>query len=65
MRIGTGVLIIWLLIGVLAANQRHWYDKTEGNDCSKALNSGISIVAGPLNYVGVHPNVGCKVPQPS
>ena len=42
MRIGTGVLIIWLLIGVLAANQRHWYDKTEGNDCSKAVNSGIT-----------------------
>ncbi len=65
MRIGTVVLVIWLLIGVLAASQRHWYNSSEGNECSRAVNTGITIVAGPLNYIGVHPDVGCKLPQPS
>jgi hypothetical protein len=25
----------------------------------------LTIVAGPLNYVGVNPKISCKVPQPS
>jgi len=25
----------------------------------------VTILAGPLNYVGVNPKVSCHVPQPS
>jgi len=64
-RIGSGILIIWLLIGVLAAGQRGYFKSADNSSCSRLANTAITIVAGPLNYVGVDPNVGCKVPQPS
>jgi hypothetical protein len=25
----------------------------------------VTIIAGPLNYVGANPKIDCKVPQPS
>jgi hypothetical protein len=25
----------------------------------------VTVLAGPLNYVGVNPKVACKAPQPS
>jgi hypothetical protein len=25
----------------------------------------VTIIAGPLNYVGVNPKINCAVPQPS
>ena len=67
MRIGSLVLLIWLLIGLVAAWQR---DDFSGklDDCNKAATIAVTIVAGPLNYVGVNPKIHCqtvKVPQPS
>ena len=58
------VLVAWLLIGVLAAGQRHYYSGKTGN-CAKASTIVVTIIAGPLNYLGVNPKVSCKVPQPS
>ena len=65
MRIMIGiVLVAWLLSGALAAGQRHYYSgKTE--NCAKAGTIAVTIIAGPLNYLGVNPKVSCKVPQPS
>lgn len=67
MRIGSLLLIIWLLIGVAAAFQRDYF---KGSDvsCAKASTIAVTIVAGPLNYLGVNPKVNCanvKTPQPS
>jgi hypothetical protein len=64
MRIGSVILVIWLIIGALAAGQRHYYSGTIGS-CTKASTILVTILAGPLNYVGVNPKVDCKVPQPS
>ena len=65
MRIGSAVLVIWLLIGVLAAFQREYFG-AENPDCSKFGTIAVTIVAGPLNYVGVNPKVkDCDVPEPS
>jgi membrane protein YdbS with pleckstrin-like domain len=58
------VLIIWLLIGVVAAGQRHYFSGS-AKSCSKASTIVVTILAGPLNYLGVNPKVSCKVPQPS
>lgn len=67
MRIGSLLLIIWLLIGGAAAFQRDYF---KGNDvtCAKASTIVVTVVAGPLNYLGANPKVRCpsvKVPQPS
>jgi hypothetical protein len=63
--IGSLVLILWLIIGAVAAGQRHDYTHPPGN-CSQVATSAVTILAGPLNYVGVDPEVSCHhLPQPS
>jgi len=64
MRIGSVLLIIWLIIGAIAAGQRGYYNGEIGS-CTKASTVLVTILAGPLNYVGVNPKLDCKVPQPS
>lgn len=62
--VGSVLLVIWLVIGVIAAGQRHYFSGT-AKSCSKASTIAVTILAGPLNYVGVNPKVNCTVPQPS
>jgi hypothetical protein len=64
MRIGSVVVVIWLLIGVVAAAQRD--DFSGGNaNCSKLGTIAVTVVAGPLNYAGVNPKISCTTPEPS
>jgi hypothetical protein len=66
MRIGSALIVIWLLIGVLAAWQRDYFEGNENPDCERAGTIAVTIVAGPLNYFGVNPEVEeCSLPEPS
>jgi hypothetical protein len=58
------LLVIWLIIGAIAAGQRHYYSGSVKN-CAKDGTIAVTILAGPLNYVGANPKVHCKLPQPS
>ena len=63
------LLVLWLVIGAIAAFQRGYFEDTRTN-CSEAGDIALTIVAGPLNYVGVNPKVDCAdidvdVPEPS
>jgi hypothetical protein len=64
MRIGPVLLFVWLIIGAIAGGQRHYYDSSTTN-CAKAGTITVTVLAGPLNYVGVNPKISCKTPQPS
>lgn len=64
MRIGSIILVVWLLIGALACAQRGYFSQSEVN-CAEAGTVVVGIVTGPLNYVGANPKIDCKVPQPS
>ena len=64
MRIGSVLLVIWLVIGAIAAGQRGYYSGSVGT-CTKAGTIAVTILAGPLNYLGVNPKVDCSIPQPS
>lgn len=64
MRITSVVILVWLIIGAIAAGQRHYYTRSP-KDCSQAGTLIVTILAGPLNYVGVNPKISCKTPQPS
>ncbi len=64
MRIGSVLVLVWLLIGVLAAGQRHYFSSSDTN-CAHIGTIAATVVAGPLNYLGVNPKVSCKLPQPS
>jgi hypothetical protein len=64
MRIGTLLILIWLIIGAIAAGQRGYYSGSVGS-CTKAGTIVVTILAGPLNYLGVNPKVDCTLPKPS
>lgn len=64
MGIGAILVVVWLLIGALAAGQRGYY-KGEPEDCASVATILVTILAGPLNYVGVNPKVKCDLPEPS
>ena len=64
MRIGTVILVVWLIIGAIAGGQRHYYSGTK-TSCAKAGTIAVTVVAGPLNYIGVNPKIACPAPKPS
>jgi hypothetical protein len=64
MHIGSVLLTIWLVIGAFAAGQRGDYRGTIGS-CSKASTTAVTILAGPLNYLGANTQIHCTAPQPS
>jgi len=64
MRIGLVFLIVWLIIGAIAGGQRHYYSSSDPN-CTRAGTIIVTILAGPLNYIGVNARISCKPLQPS
>jgi hypothetical protein len=63
MHFGSALLAIWLVVGGIAAAQRG--DYAHHIDCSRVGTIGVTILAGPLNYAGVNPQINCTTPQPS
>ena len=53
------VLFIWLLIGALAAGQRHYYTASSAN-CSGVGTILVTILFGPVNYLGGNPKLSCS-----
>ena len=66
MRLGSLLLVVWLVIGGFAAYQRGYLGSSEEDvSCAQLSTVLITIVAGPLNYFGANPKIQCQVPQPS
>ena len=63
MHIGSLLLVVWLVIGAVAAGQRGDYKRPV--DCSNVSSTALTILAGPLNYAHVHPQINCSTPRPS
>jgi LytS/YehU family sensor histidine kinase len=59
MRIGSILLVVWLVIGLVAAIQRGYLQGDDDVDCATASTIAVTIVAGPLNYLGVNPKIDC------
>lgn len=64
MRILSVLAVLWLLIGIAAAAQRDYFDDDAAN-CAELGTIVVTVIAGPLNYVGANPKVDCQLPQPS
>jgi hypothetical protein len=62
--IGAIIIVIWLIIGAVAAGQRGYFGRSNDN-CAEVGTVLVTIVAGPLNYIGVNPKINCEAPQPS
>jgi hypothetical protein len=59
------IVIVWLVIGLFAAWQRGYLSNDRDVSCKNFGDTAVTVVAGPLNYVGANPKVHCSVPQPS
>lgn len=57
MRLGSIVIVIWLVFGAIAAGQRGYF--TALPSCASAGTVIVTLLAGPLNYAGVNPKVSC------
>jgi hypothetical protein len=57
MRLGSVLLVIWLVIGLIACVQRNYFN--DKASCATAGTVVVTILAGPLNYVGVNPKLTC------
>jgi membrane protein YdbS with pleckstrin-like domain len=65
MRFAGILVIVWLVVGSVAAGQRGYFTHASQN-CASAGTIALTVIAGPLNYLGVNPKVtNCHVPQPS
>jgi hypothetical protein len=66
-RLLTIIVVGWLLIGVVAAAQRGYFGDNDDVSCKEVGDTALTVVAGPLNYVGANPKIDCdvEVPQPS
>jgi membrane protein YdbS with pleckstrin-like domain len=65
MRVVGLLVLVWLIVGAIAAGQRGYFTHASQN-CSNAGTIAVTVLAGPLNYAGVNPKVAsCNVPQPS
>jgi hypothetical protein len=58
------IVVVWLVIGVIATYQRNYF-KGSDETCAKASTIAVTVVAGPLNYLGANPKLTCHLPQPS
>ncbi|GIF03656.1 hypothetical protein [Actinoplanes siamensis] len=65
MRAGAVVIVIWLLLGLVAAYQRNYFKNTGDASCAEAGTVIVTTLAGPLNWLGVNPKIKCEVPEPS
>jgi hypothetical protein len=59
------IVVVWLVIGLIAAAQRHYFNSAKKPTCAHVSTTIITVIAGPLNYLGANPKVHCKVPEPS
>jgi hypothetical protein len=64
MRIVSTLVLIWLVVGVLAAYQRDYFSRAD-NNCSDVGTILVTVAAGPLNYFGANPRIACEAPAPS
>jgi membrane protein YdbS with pleckstrin-like domain len=58
MRLLWVLILIWLLIGAVAAGQRHYYTASSV-DCAGAGTIAVTILFGPVNYLGGNPKLTC------
>ena len=61
---GTVILFLWLIIGAAAAGQRGYFSASTLG-CTQGATIALTVVAGPLNYVGLDPKISCAPPKPT
>ena len=55
-------LVVWLFIGAIAAMQRGYFGADHKVTCHTTGDTLLTVAVGPLNYVGLNPEVKCHLP---
>ena len=63
--IGGVIVLIWLILGGVAAYDRGYFKDSGDTSCAEAGTVVVTVVAGPLNWLGVNPKIKCDLPAPS
>jgi hypothetical protein len=53
------LLITWLILGASSANDRGYFNAGANRDCEFIGSALLTVVAGPLNFAGLHPKAYC------
>lgn len=63
--IGGLIVLLWLVLGGVAAYERGYFKDTGDTSCAEAGTVMVTVIAGPLNWMGVNPKIKCDIPEPS
>jgi hypothetical protein len=63
-RVVVIIVVVWLVIGLAAAAQRNYFSGSSAT-CARVGTTLLTVVAGPLNYIGANPKIDCNAPKPS
>jgi hypothetical protein len=53
------MVIVWFILGASVAHDRGYFDSNASRSCSFVGSGLLTVVAGPINYLGVHPKAVC------
>jgi hypothetical protein len=53
------MVIVWFVLGAAVASDRGYFDTNTPRDCTFVGSGLLTVVAGPINYMGVHPRAVC------
>ncbi|HEX3929887.1 MAG TPA: hypothetical protein VHW64_04245 [Nocardioides sp.] len=51
--------IVWFVLGASVANDRGFFDAHTNRNCNFIGSAMLTVVVGPVNYLGVHPRAHC------
>ena len=53
------LVIVWFVLGCSVANDRGYFDSSVNRNCTFVGSALLTVVAGPINYLDVHPRASC------
>lgn len=53
------LVVVWFVLGCSVANDRGYFDANADRDCTFIGSALLTVVVGPVNYLGVHPQASC------
>lgn len=53
------LVLAWIILGASQANSQGFFKSGQDHTCTFVGTGLLTIVAGPLNYAGVHPKASC------
>jgi hypothetical protein len=51
--------IVWFVLGASAAHDDGYFNTHVERTCTFVGSGALTVVAGPINYAGVHPHAFC------